>query len=89
MQLSRTRSILQTGIMGVKKSLFSSQTVTYDFKDLIIDPETKGKPLYELHLLEESQMPMKATTSKDELMMYLTNMIKMRRTELEADRLYK
>jgi len=89
MQLSRARSILQSGIVGVRHSLFSSQTVTYDFKDLIIDPETKGKPLYDLHLLEESQMPMKATTSKDELMMYLKNMIKMRRTELEADRLYK
>lgn len=34
-------------------------------------------------------MPMKATTNKEELMSYLTRMIKMRRTELEADRLYK
>jgi len=34
-------------------------------------------------------MPTKATTNKDELMGYLKNMIAMRRTELEADRLYK
>ena len=34
-------------------------------------------------------MPTKATTTKDELMSYLVRMIKMRRTELEADRLYK
>ena len=89
MQLSRTRSLLQNGIVGVKHRLFSSQSVTYDFKDLLIDPEVKGQPLYQLHLLEESQMPTKATTNKDELMTYLKNMIVMRRTELEADRLYK
>jgi pyruvate dehydrogenase E1 component alpha subunit len=34
-------------------------------------------------------MPMKATTNKEELMKYFTNMSVMRRTELEADRLYK
>jgi len=34
-------------------------------------------------------MPMKATTNKAELMAYLKRMIQMRRTELEADRLYK
>jgi pyruvate dehydrogenase E1 component alpha subunit len=34
-------------------------------------------------------MPTSATTTKDELMAYLNRMIIMRRTELEADRLYK
>jgi len=34
-------------------------------------------------------MPTTATTTKDELMAYLNRMIVMRRTELEADRLYK
>jgi len=63
--------------------------VTYDFKDLLIDPDTKNKPIYELHKLDEKQMPTKATTSKDELMSYLKRMTIMRRTELEADRLYK
>ena len=70
-----------------KKSM--STSVTYDFKDLIIDPAQKGKPIYQLHHLEESQMPNKATTNKDELMGYFKRMVEMRRTELEADRLYK
>jgi pyruvate dehydrogenase E1 component alpha subunit len=56
---------------------------------LILDPEQKGKPIYELYKLEEAGMPNKATTNKDELMSYLKRMILMRRTELEADRLYK
>jgi len=66
-----------------------STSVTYEMKDLILDPEQKGKPLWHLHHLEESQMPTTATTTKEELMTYLRNMIEMRRTELEADRLYK
>lgn len=49
----------------------------------------KAKPLYELHHLDEKDMPRTATTNKEELMSYLVRMIKMRRTELEADRLYK
>jgi hypothetical protein len=42
---------------------------------LILDPQTKGKPIYELYRLEEKQMPTKATTNKDELMSYLKRMI--------------
>lgn len=33
---------------------FSSQSVTYDFKDLIIDPDQKGKDIFTLHRLEQS-----------------------------------
>ena len=68
---------------------FSNQSVTYDFKDLILDPNQKKDPIYQLHHLEQAQMPTKATTNKDELMGYFKNMVVMRRTELEADRLYK
>jgi pyruvate dehydrogenase E1 component alpha subunit len=63
--------------------------VTYDFKDLIRDPDQKGHPIYETYKLNEGDMPMKATTNKEELMKYFYNMVVMRRTELEADRLYK
>uniref|UniRef100_A0A7S3FXU9 pyruvate dehydrogenase (acetyl-transferring) n=1 Tax=Strombidium rassoulzadegani TaxID=1082188 RepID=A0A7S3FXU9_9SPIT len=66
-----------------------SNTVTYDFKDLIIDPLVKGHPIYSTHRLDESSLPTKATTSKEELMGYFRNMTVMRRTELEADRMYK
>jgi pyruvate dehydrogenase E1 component alpha subunit len=58
-------------------------------KDLILDPAQKGQPVWSLYRLEESQMPKTATTTKEEWMTYLRNMIVMRRTELEADRLYK
>ena len=86
MQVSKmSRSLLQRASVRA----FSNQSVTYDFKDLILDPLQKGEPIYQLHHLEESQMPMKATTNKEELMGYLNRMIIMRRTELEADRLYK
>ncbi len=62
-------------ILGNTQRAFSSPSVTYDFKDLILDPEQKGKPIYSLYKLQESQMPMKATTNKDELMGYLKRMI--------------
>ena len=87
-----SKSFLQkaTNIFASQTSKKSMSTnVTYDFKDLIIDPAQKGKPIYQLHHLEESQMPNKATTNKDELMGYFKRMVEMRRTELEADRLYK
>lgn len=66
-----------------------SNSVTYEMKDLILDPEQKGQPVWSLYRLEEANMPKTATTTKEELMGYLRNMIVMRRTELEADRLYK
>ena len=87
-----SKSLLQkaTNIFSQKASSKAfSTSVTYDFKDLIIDPEQKGNAIYQLHRLEESQMPTKATTNKEELMGYFTRMVQMRRTELEADRLYK
>ena len=96
MQTKMSKSLLQrltannfAGLLRPQNSRAFSQSVTYDFKDLIRDPEQKGKPIYETHHLDAGQMPMKATTNKDELMGYMRNMIYMRRTELEADRLYK
>ena len=50
--VNKTQSFLKIG-----QRAFSSNSVTYDFKDLIIDPEQKGKPLYALYRLEESEMP--------------------------------
>lgn len=46
-------------------------------------------PKFELHRLEEAQMPKQATTNKEELMKHFTNMSVMRRTEIVADNLYK
>ena len=83
-----TSSVVNCQAFMLGSRQFSS-SVTYDFKDLILDPEQKDKQLYSLYRLEEAGMPTKATTNKVELMSYLTRMIKMRRTELEADRLYK
>ena len=82
----------KNALFGVRSSssrAFSSESVTYDFKDLIRDPDQKGDPIYATHRLDESSLPTTATTNKAELMSYFTRMVEMRRTELEADRLYK
>ena len=87
-----SKGIFQTmsrNVLVTPARAFSSNSVTYDFKDLLIDPDVKGQPIYSTYRLDESQMPMKATTNKDELMSYLKRIIQMRRTELESDRLYK
>lgn len=76
-------------MLSVSMRNFSSNSVTYTFKDLIRDPKQKDSPIYRLHRLEESEMPNTATTTKEELMAYFKRMVEMRRTELEADRLYK
>ena len=86
------RIIPKNALLGssrIAAKQFGSDSVTYEFKDLILDPNQKGKEIYELHRLEKSQMPNVATTNKAELMSYLDRMIRMRRTEVEADKLYK
>ena len=50
---------------------------------------TVNVPKFELHKLDDSIMPKKATTNKQELMAYFTRMSLMRRTEIVADNLYK
>jgi len=75
-------------VMHTAKRSFAS-SVTYELKDLIRDPEQQGKPLYYTHRLDENILPKTVTTTKTELLGYLHNMIVMRRTELESDRLYK
>jgi hypothetical protein len=87
--MMRKMASSNAAIMNTANRSFASNTVTYDFKDLILDPAQKGKPIYEQYRLEGQNMPMKATTNKDELMSYFNRMVLMRRTELEADRLYK
>lgn len=86
---SLLRKAISSNLFSTGARTFSSESVTYDIKDLIIDPAQKGKPVYSLYKLEESEMPQSATTNKAELMTYFRNMAVMRRTELEADRLYK
>ena len=50
---------------------------------------TINMPKFELHKLDEAQMPTKATATKQQLMDYFTRMSLMRRTEIVADNLYK
>jgi len=50
---------------------------------------TVNLPSFELHRLDNKEMPKTATTNKDELMAYFTRMSVMRRTEIVADNLYK
>ena len=92
--LSKTlfKRISNNTLLGAKSASarsFGSDSVTYDFKDLIRDPDQKGLPIYHTYRLDEKELPTTATTNKAELMSYLKRMIQMRRTELEADRLYK
>lgn len=64
-----------TTFLNQARRCFSSNSVTYEFKDLIRDPEQKNSPLFHLYRLEQSEMPKTATTNKDELMTYLRHMI--------------
>ena len=82
----KSKSFLQRSISHARAF---SNSVTYSFKDLIVDPNQQEKPIYQLHRLTEDQVPWEATTNKEELMEYYRQMVIMRRTELEADRLYK
>ena len=50
---------------------------------------TMNLPKFELHRLDEKDMPKSATTNKQELLAYFTRMTICRRTEIVADNLYK
>ena len=50
---------------------------------------TMNLPKFELHNLDEKQMPKQAVTNKQELLAYFTRMSICRRTEIMADNLYK
>jgi hypothetical protein len=77
--LSKTFNRLsQNTLLGSRSAIsrsFGSESVTYDFKDLIIDPEQKGHQIYHTYKLDEKELPNKATTNKAELMGYLRRMI--------------
>jgi hypothetical protein len=68
--LTKTLARTNGAMLKMANRCFSSDTVTYDFKDLIRDPLQKDLPIYKLHHLQENEMPMKATTNKEELMAY-------------------
>ena len=85
----RKMASTNAALLNTASRTFASNTVTYDFKDLILDPEQKGKPVYETYRLDGQNMPTTATTNKEELWSYFKRMVVMRRTELESDRLYK
>ena len=87
--LTKTLNKMASKSLFTASRAFGSESVTYEFKDLILDPAQKGKPIYDTWKLEASGMPNTATTTKAELMAYHKRMVQMRRTELEADRLYK
>jgi len=60
MQTKVTRSFLNKACSNgfnkmmapLSKSFSSNNSVTYEMKDLILDPNQKGKPLWYLHHLE-------------------------------------
>ena len=80
MQLWRTRSMLQRGVLGVRQALLSSQTVTYhSLQGLIIHPN-QSKPLtLRPPLAWTVKMPTKLSNylqGRAYDVMYLRNMIK-------------
>ena len=75
MQSKMSKSLLNRAVSGGVSRMMGarafSNSVTYEMKDLIIDPDQKGKPVFSLYRLEESQMPTTATTNKDELITWM------------------
>ena len=52
--LSQKMSRVPSLLTRMTSRAFSNQSVTYDFKDLIIDPEQKKDPIYHLHHLDQA-----------------------------------
>jgi len=68
---------------------FAKKTLTTSQQRGFAASYTMQMPKFELHKLDEKQMPKEAVTNKQELMAYFTRMSVMRRTEIVADNLYK
>jgi len=71
-----------------KRSLLN-QAFTHQAQRGFAATVTIPMPKFELHKLEDSQMPKEATSNKQELMAYFHRMSLCRRTEIVADNLYK
>jgi pyruvate dehydrogenase E1 component alpha subunit len=72
-----------------KKTLLNQATLHAAPRRGFAATVTINLPKFELHRLEDKQMPTTATTNKQELMAYFTRMSVCRRTEIVADNLYK
>jgi len=71
--LSKTimKRFSQNALLGAKSTAtrsMASDSVTYDFKDLIVDPDQKGDPIYHKYRLDDHDLPTTATTNKAELL---------------------
>lgn len=68
---------------------FVKSTLTFQSRRGFAATATVQLPKFELYRLDDKQMPKSATTNKEELLKYFTEMSIMRRTEIMADNLYK
>lgn len=68
---------------------FAKKTLMQQSRRGFAASATINMPKFELHRLEDKQMPKTATTNKEDLIKYFTSMSVMRRTEIVADNLYK
>ena len=71
---------------SLAKRAFSHRNVSISFPSSKIELDL---PKFEVHRLDESVLPTKATTTKKELLQYFKDMTLMRRVEIVSDILYK